>query len=98
MPAKKQPSADANQTPKILEVGTSVALNGNVQVKKFDIKAGYHFGITEKWDVSTLSEDEAEEFEQERLVLLKDRLDPFAQAEFDVLWAQRVEADKNGGD
>jgi len=93
VPAKKSPSQsdEAPASPRILEVGISVNLNGKVQVKKFDINAGYHFGINERYDVSGLSQEEAEEFEDARMIELYDKIDPVAQAEFDKLWDQRLE-------
>jgi hypothetical protein len=92
--AKKSPSLaepkDA-QAPKLLEVKVSASLNGKVQVKKFDINSGYHFGLTETYDVSGMSQEAAEAFEDARLIELYDRVDPIAQAEFDKLWDQRLE-------
>lgn len=79
-------------SPRLLEVGVNVNLNGAVQVKKFDIKAGYHFGLNERYDVSNLTQEQAEAFEDERLIELYLRIDPVAQAEFDKLWEQRIES------
>jgi len=92
--AKKSPSQSAPEpaSPKLLEVGVNVNLNGSVQVKKFDIKSGYHFGISERYDVSNLTQEQAEAFEDERMIELYDRIDPVAQAEFDKLWEQRLES------
>lgn len=94
MAARRAPSQRPAEAPapKLLEVGVNVNLNGSVQVKKFDIKAGYHFGLNERYDVSNLSQEQAEAFEDQRMIELYDRIDPVAQAEFDKLWATRLES------
>ena len=91
--AKQPTSPSADAAPKLLEVNASVSLNGKVQVKKFDINSGYHFGLSERYDVSALSEDETIAFEEEVLTKLYERIDPYAQTEFDKLWAYRVGED-----
>lgn len=88
-PAKKSPSGE----PKLLEVKVSASANGKVQVKKFDINSGYHFGLTETYDVSSLTQEQADEFEETRTDELYERVDARAQAEFDRLWDQRIEGE-----
>jgi ferritin-like protein len=83
MPARSKPE------PKIVEVNASASVGGKIQVKKFEIDSSYYYSLSERWNVEGLTEDEAREFQEEKLAELRARVEPFAQTEADELLDQR---------
>lgn len=74
--------------PKMVEVNASVSYGGKVQVVDFKINTDFHLSASERWNVEDLSTEEAEAFRITRIEKLQAELEPIAQHEFDVRFAQ----------
>lgn len=74
--------------PKMIEVNASASFGGKVQIVDFKINSDFHLSSSERWNVEDLSVEEAEAFRIERVEKIKADLEPMAQHEFDLRFAQ----------
>lgn len=76
--------------PRLIETGASVSTGGKVQIKKYELSADYHLSLNAKWSVPPgMSEEDAASFRHEKILELKQELEPLAQAEVDDLLEQK---------
>lgn len=81
--------SDADE-PRIIETGCSVSTGGKVQIKKYELSADYHLSVNAKWAIPDgWTDEEASAFRHEKVLQLKQELEPLAQAEVDDLLEQK---------
>ncbi len=79
--------------PKIVEVNASVSYGGKVQIVDYKLNSDFHLSASERWSVDDLTDEEAEAFHIERIEALQARIEPIAQHEFDIRFAQMAGED-----
>ncbi len=86
----------AKEEPKLIDVNVSVSLGGKVEILDYGkLTSDFHVSESERWDVSSMSEEDALKFRAERREQLFSELEAVAQREQDwrVEWRNQ-EQDK----
>lgn len=80
--------------PKLVKTDVTASVSGKIQVMKYDVASSYFWSVGGTWSIpEDWTEEQAEEFRQEKLTSLRAEIEPLAQAEADELIAART---KNG--
>jgi hypothetical protein len=85
--------AKSKEQPVCTEIVCHSAVGGSVQIVKFEYTAKYNFSITRTYSIPDgWTEDDVDDFQQDKVIELRGKLEPIDEAEMAELLRQRDEA------
>lgn len=84
--------AKSKAQPVCTEIVCSSSVGGSVQIVKFEYTAKYHFSITRTYSIPEgWTEEDVDDFQKDKVIELRGRLEPIDDAEMAELLRQRDE-------
>lgn len=75
--------------PRVTEVKVEVVVGGKVQLVKYEQQADYSFGLSRTYAVD-MTETEAQQFQMARTQMMREEVEPHADAEYQKLLDARA--------